>query len=187
MNNLPIIVGISGASGIIYAVKLLESLKKLNIKTILVVSKMGFFTAKEELNISENELINLATEFYPNNALHASISSGSFLNRGMIIAPCSVKTLSSIANSYNDNLITRSADVALKERRKLVLIFRETPLHSGHIDLMQKATNSGAIIMPPVPAFYNKPQSIDDIVNHTVARALDLFNIENNITKRWNS
>lgn len=185
MNNLPIIVGVTGASGIIYAVKLLETLKKLNIKTILVVSSMGFFTAKEELGLEKEDLISLASEYYPNNSLHASISSGSFLTAGMIIAPCSIKTLSSIANSYNDNLITRSADVVLKERRKLVLMVRETPLHAGHIKLMQQATENGAIIMPPVPAFYNKPQSIDDIINHSVARCLDLLEIENNLTLRW--
>lgn len=185
MNNLPIIVGVTGASGIIYAVKLLETLKKLNIKTILVVSSMGFFTAREELNLSKEDLISMADEYYPNNALHASISSGSFLTRGMIIAPCSIKTLSSVANSYNDNLITRSADVVLKERKKLVLMVRETPLHAGHLKLMQTATESGALIMPPMPAFYNNPQSIDDIVNHTVSRTLDLFDIENNLTKRW--
>ncbi len=185
MNNLPIIVGITGASGIIYAVNLLKVLKKLNIKTILVVSSMGFYTAKEELGLSKENLIAMADEFYPNNSLHASIASGSFLNKGMIIVPCSVKTLSSIANSYNDNLITRSADVALKERRKLVLIFRETPLHSGHINLMQKANENGAIIMPPVPAFYNKPKNINDIVNHSISRCLDLFNIKNDLTKRW--
>ncbi|MDR2007900.1 MAG: UbiX family flavin prenyltransferase [Alphaproteobacteria bacterium] len=184
MNNA-IIVGISGASGIVYAVKLLETLRSLNIKTILVVSKMGFFTAREELGLGEQELIAMADEFYPNNALHAGISSGSFLSRGMIVVPCSVKTLSGIAHSYNDNLITRAADVMLKERRKLVLMFRETPLHLGHIDLMQKATMNGAIIMPPVPAFYNKPQTIEDIVNHSVARCLDLFGIENNISARW--
>jgi 4-hydroxy-3-polyprenylbenzoate decarboxylase len=184
MNN-SIIVGISGASGIIYAVKLLESLRNLNIRTILVVSKMGFFTAAHELSLSQEELIAMADEFYPNNALHSPISSGSFLSAGMIIAPCSVKTLSSIANSYNDNLITRAADVMLKERRKLVLMFRETPLHAGHIDLMQKATTNGAIIMPPVPAFYNKPQSIEDIVNHSAARCLDLLGIENNLSQRW--
>lgn len=185
MNNLPIIIGVTGASGIIYAVKILEALKTLNIKTILVVSSMGFFTAREELDMSKEKLIELADEYYPNNSLHASIASGSFLTRGMIIAPCSIKTLSSVANSYNDNLITRSADVILKERRKLVLMVRETPLHAGHIDLMQKVTLSGGIIMPPMPAFYNKPQSIDDIINHSVSRTLDLFSIENNITKRW--
>ena len=185
MRNLPIIVGVTGASGIIYSVKILEDLKKLNIKTILVVSSMGFFTAKEELDLSKEELISMADEYYPNNSLHASISSGSFKTRGMIISPCSVKTLSSVANSYNDNLITRAADVVLKERRKLVIMLRETPLHAGHIDLMQRATSSGAIIMPPMPAFYNNPQSIDDIVNHSVSRCLDLFDIDNDITKRW--
>ncbi|MCL2566872.1 MAG: UbiX family flavin prenyltransferase [Alphaproteobacteria bacterium] len=184
MNN-SIIVGISGASGIIYAVKLLEALKKLNIRTILVVSKMGFFTAQHELNLSQEQLIAMSDEFYPNNALHSSISSGSFLTKGMIIAPCSVKTLSGIANSYNDNLITRAADVILKERRKLVLMFREAPLHLGHIELMQKATLNGAIIMPPMPAFYNKPQSIEDIVQHSVARCLDLLGIENSLSRRW--
>lgn len=182
---LPIIVAITGATGIIYAIRILQELKRLNIETILVMSTMAMVTLKYETTMSVKEVIALATKYYTNDNLAASISSGSFLTQGMVVAPCSVKTLSSIANSLNDNLITRSADVVLKERRKLVLLFREAPLHLGHINLMASATQSGAIIMPPLPAFYNNPQTLDDIVNHTVSRTLDLFNIKNNITTRW--
>ncbi len=185
MKKLPIIVGITGATGIIYSIKLLEVLKVLKIETILSVSQMGFYTAKEELNITPKDLIKMADHYYPIDSLAAPISSGSFLSGGMIVAPCSVKTLSAIANSYNDNLIARAADVCLKERRKLVLLFRETPLHLGHINLMRQVAESGGIIMPPLPAFYNKPKSIDDIVSHTVGRCLDLFHMDSNIIKRW--
>ncbi len=184
--SLPVVVCISGASGSIYGVNLLKALSQLNIKSILVVSTMGFVTAKEELGITAKELISMADEYHDNSNLAANISSGSYITAGVVVAPCSVKTLSSIANCYNDNLITRVSDVSLKERRKTILLFREAPLHNGHISLMQQASNSGCIIMPPVPAFYNKPKTINDIVNHSVFRVLDLLGIENDLVSRWN-
>ena len=187
MKNLPIIIGISGATGAIYGIELLKTLKLLNIKTILVVSQMGFYTINQELGISAKEVISLADDYYTNENFNAPIASGSFLTSGMIIAPCSVKSLSSIANCYDDNLLTRSADVCLKEQRKLVLMFRETPIHLGHIKLMEQLSTMGGIIAPPVPAFYNHPKSIDDIVQHSILRVLDLFNIEHNMLKRWGS
>ncbi|XWO13656.1 Flavin prenyltransferase UbiX [Candidatus Hepatincola sp. Pdp] len=184
-SNLPIIVAISGASGSIYGIRLLEELKKLKQKTILVVSNMGFTTLKQELNLSPKEVIALADDYYENSNLSAPISSGSYLCQGMIVAPCSIKSLSGIANSYNDNLITRSADVILKEKRKLILLVRESPLHLGHLQLMVQATSCGAIICPPMPAFYNSPETINDVVSHSVFRTLDLLNITNNYKKRW--
>ena len=186
-NNLPIIIGLSGATGAIYGVELLKILKLLNIKTILVASEMGFYTAKEELNLKPKDIIALADEYYPNTDFNAPIASGSFLNRGMIVAPCSVKSLSAIANSYDSNLLVRSADVCLKEKRKLVIMFRETPLHLGHIQLMEKIALYGGIIAPPLPAFYNNPKTIDDIVKHSILRVLDLFDIEHNLLQRWGS
>lgn len=185
MDNRPIIIGVSGATGAVYPFRILQELKRLNQKTILVVSEMAFMTIKQELNISPKEFISMADEYIVNSNLGASIASGSYLTKGMIVAPCSIKSLSGIANCYDDNLITRSADVCLKERRKVVLLLRETPLHLGHINLMKQATENGAIIMPPVPAFYNNPQTIDDIVNHTVSRVLDLFDINTDISQRW--
>jgi 4-hydroxy-3-polyprenylbenzoate decarboxylase len=182
---LPIIVGITGATGAIYGINLLKELKKLDIPTILVVSTMGLVTIKQELSLSAKDVFSLASKHYTNDNLSASIASGSFLTSGMIVAPTSVRTLSSIANALDDNLITRSADVVLKERRKLVLMFRETPFNLTHIKLMESITLNGGIIMPPLPAFYNNPRSIDDIVNHSVARCLDLFGIKNKITSRW--
>lgn len=181
----PLIIGVSGATGTIYAVRLLEILKELKIPTILVVSEIGFLNAKQELNIIPKDLIKLADEYYNNTEMTASIASGSFLTQGMIIAPCSVKTLSNVANCNDNNLIARAADVTLKERRKLVLLFRETPLHMGHIRLLEQVTSSGGIVMPPVPAFYNKPQTIEDLVLHTVFRCLDLFDINSNYSSRW--
>ncbi len=184
-NNLPLIIAITGASGSIYGIKLLQELKKLHIPTILTVSEMGFVTIKEELKLSPKDVINLADEYFHNFDMKASIASGSYRTLGIIVAPCSVKTLSAIANCYDDNLIVRASDVCLKERKKVILLFRETPLHMGYINIMKKATENGAIIMPPVPAFYNKPNNIDDLVSHTISRTLDIFNIENNISPRW--
>ncbi len=185
MKTKPVILAISGASGIIYGVEILKALKELNQNVHLVVSESAKITAKYELNEQERDFEKLADKVYLNNNLAASISSGSFLRKGMIVAPCSVKTLSGIANSYNDNLITRAADVCLKERQKLVLLFRESPFNLNHIKLMQKATEMGAIIAPPLPAFYTKPKTVLDIVKPSVARALDLLDIENNVSARW--
>ncbi|MGV3278322.1 UbiX family flavin prenyltransferase [Rickettsiales bacterium LUAb2] len=184
-NNLPIIIAITGASGSVYGVNLLKAFKQLDIKTMLVLSRDAITTAQYELQLSYKELTSLASEHYTNDDIAAPIASGSVLTRGMIVAPCSVKSLSSIANCYSNNLISRAADVTLKERRKLVLLFRETPLHLGHIKLMEQATLNGAIIAPPLPTFYTNPKTIDDLVNHSIARILDLFNIDNNFSPRW--
>ena len=176
----------TGASGAIYGIHALEALRRIEgIETHLVMSPSALYTIAEETDTPITEIKALADSFHTFNDIGASLSSGSYPTLGMLIAPCSVKTLSGIANSYDDNLIVRSADVCLKERRPVVLLLRETPLHAGHIDLMAKATRAGAIVMPPVPAFYHRPETIDDIVNQTVGRALDLFGLESDLVKRW--
>jgi 4-hydroxy-3-polyprenylbenzoate decarboxylase len=183
-----IIVGISGASGTIYGIRLLEVLKSYdNIETHLVISDIAKEIILHENDRNLGEVLNLADVVYPIHNLGASISSGSFLTEGMIIAPCSVKSLSGIANSYNDNLLVRAADVCLKERRKLIIVLRETPLHLGHLELMTKVTRYGAILLPPMPFFYHKPKTIDDIVNQTVGKVLDNFGVAHNLFKRWES
>jgi flavin prenyltransferase len=180
-----LVVGITGASGVIYGITLLKSLKKLHVETHLVVSKGGALNIELETKYKLDEVLAMADHVYEANNLAAAISSGSFLTGGMIVAPCTIKTLSGIANSYNDNLLVRAADVTLKERRKLLLMVRETPLHKGHLKLMLQATDYGAHILPPFPAFYNQPQTIDDIVNQTVGKMLDYFQIEHDLFKRW--
>jgi 4-hydroxy-3-polyprenylbenzoate decarboxylase len=180
-----IIIGISGATGVIYGVRLLQVLKELNVETHLVVSKPGDMTRAYETEISISELRDMADVVYNINDIGAAISSGSFKTMGMIVAPCSIRTLSEIATGVTSNLLTRSADVVLKERRRLVLMVRETPLHSGHLKSMLAVTESGGIIAPPVPAFYTKPNTIDDIINHTVGRVLDLYDLEMPSIKRW--
>jgi 4-hydroxy-3-polyprenylbenzoate decarboxylase len=183
--TLPLIVGISGASGAIYGVRLLQVLKQAKISAHLVISKSATLTLKEEVDISIDDVRALADKVYPSTDVGAAVSSGSFKTRGMVVIPCSVRTVSDIAFGGTDNLISRAADVTLKERRRLVLVVRETPLHSGHLRSMLAATENGAIIMPPVPAFYHRPKTIDDIVNQTVGRCLDLFDIDAGIVKRW--
>ncbi len=183
----PLIVGISGASGAIYGVRLLEVLRASGIPTHLIVSKSAMITLKEEAELNADQVRSLASANYSNTDIGAAVSSGSFKTRGMIIIPCSIRTLSEIAYGTTDNLLSRAADVVLKERRKLVLVVRETPLHAGHLRAMLAATENGAIVMPPVPAFYHKPKSIDDIVNQTVGRCLDLFDIDVGLVKRWRS
>ena len=185
--NDPLIIGITGASGAIYGVRMLEALRAKSIPTHLIVSKSAAITLKEEVDISVEAVRKLATTHYLNTDIGAAISSGSFKTRGMIVAPCSIRTLSEIAYGTTDNLLSRAADVILKERRKLVLLVRETPLHQGHIRAMLAATENGAIVMPPVPAFYHRPKDVDDIVNQTVGRCLDLFDIESGLVKRWRS
>jgi 4-hydroxy-3-polyprenylbenzoate decarboxylase len=180
-----IIIGISGATGIIYGVRLLQVLKEMNVETHLVVSKPGDMTRAYETDISVSELRDMADVVYNINDIGAAISSGSFKTMGMIVAPCSIRTLSEIATGVTSNLLTRSADVVLKERRRLVLMVRETPLHAGHLKSMLAVTESGGIIAPPVPAFYTKPNTVDDIINHTVGRILDLFDLEMHSMKRW--
>jgi flavin prenyltransferase len=181
----PLIIGITGASGAIYGVRMLETLRANGIATHVIVSKSAAITLKEEAGMSVEDVRALATTYYLNTDIGAAISSGSFKTRGMVVAPCSIRTLSEVAYGTTDNLLSRAADVILKERRRLVLMLRETPLHQGHIRAMLAATKNGAIIMPPVPAFYHRPRSIDDIVNQTVGRCLDLFDIETGLVKRW--
>lgn len=179
------IIGISGATGVIYAVRLLEALRAMEIETHLVITKPGEMTAAYEDGLSAKEIRALADVCYSINDVGAAISSGSFKTMGMIIAPCSMKTVSEIASGATSNLLTRAADVCLKERRKLVLMVRETPLHAGHLKAMLAVTEHGGIIAPPVPAFYTKPQTLDDMVNHTVGRVLDLFDLDSDLAHRW--
>lgn len=187
MTQMPrrLIVGITGATGIAYGIRLLEVLRSTDIETHLVVSKAGDMTRAYESDISSEALHGLADVSYPVADISAAIASGSFQTMGMIVAPCSMRTLSEIATGVTSNLLTRAADVILKERRKLVLLTRETPLHAGHLKSMLAVTEAGGIIAPPVPAFYNKPETIADLVTHTVGRALDLFDIDAGCVKRW--
>src|ERR1700687_1537125 len=182
---LPLIVGISGASGAIYGVRMLEALRDAKVPAHLIVSKSAALTLKEEADLTVNQLRELADVTYPNGDLGAAVSSGSFKTRGMVIVPCSIRMVSDIAYGTTDSLLSRAADVVLKERRRLVLVVRETPLHAGHLRSLLAATENGAIIMPPVPAFYHRPKTIDDIINQTVGRCLDLFDIDSGLVKRW--
>jgi 4-hydroxy-3-polyprenylbenzoate decarboxylase len=181
-----LIVAITGASGVIYGVRALELLRALpDIETHLILSPSATRTIAEETDLTLAHVRSLGDQLYNYKDVGAAIASGSFRTEGMLIAPCSVKTLSGVAHCFDDELVVRAADVCLKERRRVVLIFRETPLHAGHIALMEQATRNGAIVMPPVPAFYHKPQTVDDIVTQTVGRALDLFGIDSKVVKRW--
>lgn len=184
-NKKRLIVAITGASGAIYGIRLLEFLKQLNIESHLIISQAAHLTIPHETTYSVAQVENMADYNYNILEIGAKISSGSFLISGMLIAPCSMKTLATIAASMEDNLISRAAGVILKERRKLVLMVRETPFHSGHLENMLKISNYGGIIAPPIPSFYNGPKNLDDIINHSVARALDLFDIHPQIVKRW--
>jgi 4-hydroxy-3-polyprenylbenzoate decarboxylase len=181
----PLVVGISGASGAILGLRLLEVLRKSDIPSHLVMSRSAAQTLKEETDVSLEAVRGLADVTYSNSDIGAAISSGSFKTRGMIIIPCSIRTLSDVAYGHTDTLLSRAGDVTLKERRRLVLVVRETPLHTGHLRSMVAASENGAIIMPPVPGYYHRPRTIDDIVNQTVGRALDLFDIDPGIVRRW--
>jgi 4-hydroxy-3-polyprenylbenzoate decarboxylase len=183
-----LIVGISGASGAIYGVRLLEVLRDVaDVQTHLVMSQAARQTLALETDLSLRDVQALADVVHDARDIAASISSGSFKTAGMVILPCSIKTLSGIVNSYTDTLVTRAADVVLKERRTLVLCVRETPLHLGHLRLMTQAAELGAVIMPPVPAFYHRPQTLDDLINQTVNRVLDQFDIDlpEDLFARW--
>ena len=180
-----IIIGITGASGAIYGIRALELLRAVGGETHLVLSPSAGRTITEETDFTIEQVKSLATVVHGFKDIGASIASGSFQVDGMLVAPCSVKTLAGIAHCFDDELIVRAADVQLKERRRVVLMFRETPLHAGHIAIMERATLNGAIVMPPVPAFYHRPKSIDDIVNQSVGRALDLFGIDVKVVRRW--
>ena len=181
-----LIVGMSGSSGVIYGIRLLEKLKTISgVETHLVMSPHAKLNVRIETSHSAKYVEDLADEVHSDGNQAASISSGSFKTDGMVIAPCSMKTLSAIANSYADTLLVRAADVVLKERRLLVLMPRETPLHVGHCRLLYEAAQLGAVISPPMPAFYSQPQTIDDLVNHSVGRILDLFDLDAGIINRW--
>lgn len=180
-----LIVGISGASGVIYGVKLLELLKTTDVETHLVMTKSAEITLAYEMDMKVSKVKALATKVYGPDDIAAAISSGSFKTEGMVVAPCSIRSLSEIAYGQTTSLLTRAADVALKERRRVILLLRETPLHLGHIKSLAAATEAGAIVMPPVPAFYARPKNIDEMVEHTVGRALDLFGIETGSVRRW--
>ncbi len=182
-----IVVGISGATGAIYGIRLLQVLHQHpDVETHLVMSEPARKTIVLETGYTVEQVEALATQVHPIEDIAASIASGSFKTAGMAVVPCSIKTLSAIAHSYNDNLLVRAADVTLKERRRLVLVVRETPLHLGHLRSMVEVTEMGAILAPPVPAFYSMPKTIDDIVNQTVGRVLDLLGVEHaDLFKRW--
>ena len=180
-----LIVGITGATGTIYGVRLLEALKKQRVEAHLVMSKWGARTLTFETSYSVEQVQQLASHWYPANDQGARISSGSFVTRGMVICPCSARTLGAIASGSGENLIHRAADVILKERRKLVLVVREVPLSSIHVENMLKLSQMGAVIFPPAPAFYHHPQTIDDIVGQTVMRVLDQLDIHIESKKRW--
>ena len=183
-----LIVGLSGASGAIYGVRLLQVLRDVaEVETHLVMSQAARQTLSLETDLSLRDVQALADVVHDARDIAASISSGSFKTAGMVILPCSIKTLSGIVNSYTDTLVTRAADVVLKERRPLVLCVRETPLHLGHLRLMTQAAELGAVIMPPVPAFYHRPQTLDDVINQTVNRVLDQFDIvlPEDLFTRW--
>jgi flavin prenyltransferase len=188
LHPLRLIVGITGATGAIFGVRLLETLRRrTEVETHLIVSKWGAHTLAEETSYSLDRVRQMATHSYAPSDQAAAVSSGSFLTGGMIIAPCSARTLAAIATGQGDNLIHRAADVVLKERRKLVLLVRETPLHEIHLENMLKLSRMGALILPPVPAFYNHPQSVDALVDHVVMRTLDQFGIHTDIAERWGS
>ena len=181
-----LIVGISGATGVIYGIRLLEVLRTIDdVQTHLVMSPYAKLNIEIETSYAPAEVESLAHQVHSNRDQAASISSGSFKTDGMVIAPCSMKTLSAIANSYADSLLARAADVVLKERRTLVLMPRESPLHTGHCKLLYEASQLGAVVAPPMPAFYSDPQTIDDLVNHSVGRVLDLFDLDAGILNRW--
>jgi 4-hydroxy-3-polyprenylbenzoate decarboxylase len=179
------VVGITGATGIVYGVRLLKALRQLEIESHLVVSKAGEMTRAYETEMSSEELRSLADVVYSPSDIAAPISSGSFRTMGMIIAPCSVRSMSDIAHGVTSGLISRAADVCVKERRRLVLMLRETPLHAGHLKSMLAITEMGGIIAPPVPAFYARPQSLDDMVTHTIGQVLDLFDLDLKAFPRW--
>jgi len=180
-----IIVGISGASGIVYGVRALQLLREIGVETHLVMSKSAELTLHHELELSTSELKAMASEVHAIKNVGASIASGSFITGGMLVAPCSIRTMSEIATGVTSSLLTRAADVVLKERRRLVLMVRETPLHTGHLRTMTQLSEMGAVIAPPVPAFYTRPESLDDMVTQGVGRVLDLFDLPVSQVKRW--
>lgn len=180
-----LVVGMSGASGAIYGIRVLEVLNRTGVETHLVMSNSAKRTVELETDYGVDYAVRLASHVHDVDDVGANISSGSFKHDGMIIAPCSIKTLSALANSFNTNLLIRAADVTLKERRKLVLMLRETPLHLGHLRLMTQVTETGAVLVPPIPAFYHRPKTLDDVINQSVNKALDQFNLPVELFSRW--
>lgn len=180
-----LVVGITGATGAIYGVKMLLTLRKMGVESHLVVTEAGIRNIEVETSFKMADLERLSSRMYAIDDLSAPIASGSFPVDGMVVIPCTVKTLSAIANSFSYNLLVRAADVNLKERRTVVLVVRETPLHEGHLRLMLRATRIGAIIMPPVPAFYHGPKSVEELVDQTIGKVLDLFGVDSKLFERW--
>lgn len=180
-----IIVGITGATGVIYGVRMLEVLHEKGVETDLIVTEAGIKNIEIETSYTYEKLKELASAVHDIDDLTAPIASGSYPVNGMVVIPCTIKTLSAIANSFNYNLLVRAADVTLKERRRLVLVVRETPLHEGHLRLMLKVSRAGGVIMPPVPSFYHRPKSIQDIIDQTVGKVLDLFGLDACLFERW--
>lgn len=180
-----IVVGISGASGVIYGVRLLGVLRDLGYETHLVVSQAAKLNITIETTHTPEEVAAMADAVYDPSDMAAAIASGSFLTEAMVVIPCTIKTLSAIANSYSENLLIRAADVTLKEKRKLVLVVRETPLHKGHLRLMMQAADMGAYILPPIPSFYHRPETIQDLIDQTIGKILDYLGIEHRLFLRW--
>jgi 4-hydroxy-3-polyprenylbenzoate decarboxylase len=180
-----LVVGISGASGVIYGLEMLKVLKDLGYESHVILTERARSNFSLETDHCLEEVEEAAGQIYDDADLAAPISSGSFITGGMVVIPCSIKSLSGIANSYNVNLLTRAADVTLKERRTLILVVRETPLHQGHLELMLSAASRGAVILPPVPAFYHRPKTITDLIHHTVGKVLDCLDIEHQLFERW--
>ena len=180
-----IIIGITGASGAIFGIEILRELKKTDFETHLIISDPGKKVIDLETDLPIKDVESLADHIHDNGDIGSPLASGSFLTKGMIIAPCSIKTLSGIVNSYADNLLIRTADVTLKEKRRLILLVRETPFHKGHLRLMSMAVDMGAQILPPMPSFYHHPKSIEDIIRHVVGKVFDNFGIENRLYQRW--
>lgn len=181
----PIVIGISGASGVIYGVRMLGLLKDKGFETHLIVSEAGKKNIEIETSYKASEVAAMASYTYDNDDIGAGLASGSFLTQGMVVIPCTIKTLSGIANSYTDNLLVRAADVTLKEKRKLVLVVRETPLHKGHLRLMSMAADMGAHILPPIPSFYHQPKTIDDIIDQSIGKVFDYLGIAHDLFRRW--
>ena len=180
-----LIIGITGASGVIYGIEMLKELTKKDLETHLIISDSGKKNITLETDYAVRDVESMADKVYHNDDLTAPPASGSFLTCGMIVSPCTIKTLSGIANSYSDNLLVRAADVTLKEKRKLVLMIRETPLHKGHLKLMTMAADMGAHILPPIPSFYHHPKTIEDIIHQTIGKVFDYFGIEHSLFERW--
>ena len=180
-----IVIGISGASGVTYGVRILELLKETDFETHLIISKSGRLNIEIETDYHPDAVEAMADFVYDHKDMAASLSSGSFLTEGMVVVPCTIKSLSGIANSYNENLLVRAADVTLKEKRKLVLVVRETPLHVGHLRLMTLAAEMGAHLLPPVPSFYHQPKTLEDIIDQTIGKVFDYMGVEHKLFRRW--